>query len=185
MPDEDEVRIWLQGLNADYQGTNPFAALRSFREANPGKPIPTILEFVALYADIVGEGDQPENYEAELLRDIDKLFDNDDAAYNDGKFSAERINLFERIDELRADAPPNLLEIAAAKALDELHNDDDGDGIAPDNDPLGNLIRAYHRYHRKRLIREVGDAIASGDEPGGIDLLGQYLRRSKSTRKRF
>ena len=177
--DTDDVKKWLRELSAEAQRTDPFVALREFRLAHPGKPVPPELEFAAHYAAILGEDKAPVSYAVKLEREIDKLIDEEEASKGGSTFSKERIGLFECIDQLRAEKPEMTVEDAAAKALDELHGDDQETASPPENDPIGNLVRSYHRYNVKTLLRQIGDAIANNDEEKGKALLGEYLGRMK------
>ena len=178
----DDVKEWLREISSEALRTNRFSALRVFRRENPGEPIPPELEFAALYAQLLKEEEAPNSYEFELARDIDKLIAEDEASKGGGSFAEERIRTFEIIDQLKVDNPEMKLEDAAAKVLDELLGDDQETNPPPENDPVGNLVRSYHRFHANQVIEQIGDAISNGDAHKGEVHLCNYLRRVKSSK---
>ena len=177
----DDIREWLREIATEAERTDQFAALREFRSAHPGSPVPDELEFAARYAQLLGEDKPPETYEAELAREIDKLVAEDDRSKGGGQYSQEQLAAFERIDHLRAADPEIRIEDAAARVLDENY-DEDQSSCSPDNDLVGNLVRSYHRNKASQILDQIGEAIRDADEVAGTALLREYLRRVERSR---
>jgi len=177
-----DVKEWLREIIVQAQRSDSFIALRDFRSKQPGKQIPDDLKFVELYAALLGENESPFSYEDTLSHIINKLVVEDERAKGGGSFSSERIQKFERIDQLSNKFPEMRLEDAAAKVMDELIEEGQDAGPPPENDPIGNLIRSYHYYQAIMLLQQIGDTVVDGDEAKGTALIGEYLRRMKSSK---
>jgi hypothetical protein len=180
--EKDEIDAWLRKIAVQAQQTDSFVALREFYKNHPGTPVPDDLLFQKLYAPLLGEDEPPRSYEETLCQFIDELIAEEDRVKGGGTFSNDRIREIELIDQLRNEYPEMRLEDAAAKAIDKLYGDEQEVAPPPENDPIGNLIRSYHRYHAILLLKQIGDTVGDDDETRGTALISEYLRRMESSK---
>jgi hypothetical protein len=171
--DNDDIKKWL----ADVAAGDPFERLREHRHKNPRAPIPDDLEFAALVAPIVNEGEDRIGFNKVLAEQIDNLIAEDEISIGGGSHKKWRPEAFARIDDLTSKENISL-ERAIDRVLDEL-------AIRSIHDDRDNLARSYHRQAAKSLIDQIGTAIADDEQDTAVELLKELRQRYNTFGRRW